>query len=229
MLTFSRATWNNQIGIPYILMSKAPGYPLSDYDWSNNASETGAGPSWSRFNEGKEKLMTQLGGLVSQLLDTRLEKIGSLFENPDGTFRVGQCLSPSLVWQSRNTLEAINRGPFCSDTEYFESLVSAFTLHAKGLPLAQEAFFAPIPKQSEYPTWDSYKSAVDRWEHFVAIGQKIDSSKNRLSYCIAGQLLGGMIPSLSVEAPGGFPLLHPDLHWGNIFVDNDLNITCLID
>lgn len=39
-----------------------------------------------------------------------------------------------------------------------------------------------------------------------------------------------MFPYMSSSRPGaGFPLAHPDLHTGNIFVDKDLNITCIID
>lgn len=51
---------------------------------------------------------------------------------------------------------------------------------------------------------------------------------NRLSYCIAGQFLRDMIPRLSTEN-GYFTLSDPDLYLGNIFVDEDFNITCIID
>lgn len=79
------------------------------------------------------------------------------------------------------------------------------------------------------PLISSFRAAVGRWNDFVAVGCKTESSQNRLSYCIVGQFLVAMIPHLSSTANGGFTLSHPDLHLGNIFVDDDLNITCIID
>jgi hypothetical protein len=42
-----------------------------------------------------------------------------------------------------------------------------------------------------------------------------------------------MIPILGGDSDSdtcrGYPLGHPDLHLGNIFVDDDLNITCIVD
>ncbi|SPQ17634.1 be2a466e-a0d6-44d2-9225-397dbde39b44 [Thermothielavioides terrestris] len=97
--------------------------------------------------------------------------------------------------------------------------------------MSPHAFFAPIPSPSEYDSWASYRAAAGRWNDFVAVGQKIDHSKNRLAYCIAGQLLrDAVIPSLIFSDPShtdGFPIGHPDLHLGNIFVDDDLNITMM--
>lgn len=116
--------------------------------------------------------------------------------------------------------------------------------------MTPHAFFAPIPELDEYASWTSYRAAVARWNDFVAINQKIDHSKNRLAYCITGDLMREMIPRLRSQTQiiddrlplgqadllhgnpsvdEGFPLAHPDLHTGNIFVDDNLNITCLID
>ena len=49
---------------------------------------------------------------------------------------------------------------------------------------------------------------------------------------MAGQLIQNMMPKLQSDsdpASDGFPLAHPDLHHGNIFVDDNHNITCIID
>ncbi|GAB1311527.1 hypothetical protein MFIFM68171_01737 [Madurella fahalii] len=164
---------DNDIGVPYILMSKAPGRPLSEYGWLRPAHQPPAkSPSQDTLRplseEGKERIMiTRLG----------------------------------------------------------------LRLSCRELPLTPHAFFAPIPDTAEYASWASYAAAVARRNDFVAVGQKIDHSKNRLAYCIAGQLMQDMIPSLCSEAPvtSGFPLSHPDLHLGNIFVDENLRITCVID
>ncbi|KAF4998054.1 hypothetical protein FDECE_11906 [Fusarium decemcellulare] len=167
---------------------------------------------------------------MSRLTEIRFEKIGSIFEDGHGGFHISECLSPSLLWQWRDSLEEeIDRGPFHTEADYLKCLISAFTSHAKELVMTPHAFFAPIPDSLDYPTWDSYRAAVGRWNDFVAIGDRLESSKNRLSYCIAGQFLQEMIPQLSSSTNGGFTISHPDLHLGNIFVDEDLNITCIID
>lgn len=236
MLIVLSASRGNNIGIPYILMSKAPGCALSEYDWCDGKypipepeTQVTSLQVLPMSEAAREKVMRQLGAISGKLLETRLEKVGSIFEDDEGNYQVGECLSPSLIWQWRDSLEGIDRGPFSRDSEYLGSLISAFTPHAQELPLSPNVFFAPMPSQSEYPTFSSYRTAANRWNDFVAIGQKIENSKNRLAYCIAGQLLHRMIPRLSVETDRGFPIIHPDLHPGNVFVDEDFNITCIID
>jgi hypothetical protein len=173
--------------------------------------------------------MSQLGTIMSRLSRVHFDEIGSLFEDKDGNFSVGECLSPVLTWQSRDSVDAeINRGPFTQEDCYLGSLISALTTHAEELPLTPYLFFSPLPEQSDYPSWDSFKAAVDRRGDFVFVGGKLESSKNRLSYFIAGQILEEMVPLL-LSRTTHFTLSHPDLHLGNIFVDDELNITCIID
>jgi hypothetical protein len=219
-------------------MSKAPGFPLSRFAW--DACPEGMilsrkpRPYLGRTN--KEKIMTQLGTITSQLLNLRFDKIGSLFEE-DGRYCVKQCLSPALIWHQRDSLgDDVARGPFQHDHDYYESLLSAFLLHVKELPLEQHAFFAPIPKPRELETFLAHRSAVSRWNDFVTLGSKIDSSKNRLDYCIAGHFLRKMIAAIGPQSfatlgnlENRFPLWHPDLSTSNTFVDDDFNITCIID
>ncbi|KAF4630908.1 hypothetical protein G7Y89_g7225 [Cudoniella acicularis] len=229
----------NTIGIPFILMSKAPGFALRNFAWNPSpkgiVSSRKPRPGLKRIN--KEKIMKQLGEICSQLLNLRFNEIGSLFEE-DGEYRIKKCLSPPLVWHERDSLSDndVPRGPFQNAHDYYKSLLSAFLLHVKELPLEQHAFFAPIPELREFETLASYQSAVSRWNDFVAVGSKIDSSKNRLDYCIAGHFLHNMIPLISQQTPAifsdfanGYPLCHPDLSTSNIFVDCDFNITCIID
>lgn len=213
-------------------MSKAPGRALSEFDWHQISRQTPGYPSLRPLlplaDQHKEKVMSQLGAIMAELSVFHFDKIGSIFEDHTSSYSVGECLSPTLLWQCRDTLGGINRGPFFEDSRYFDSLISVFIAHSKELSLTPHAFFAPIPDHSEYSTWASYKTAVKRWNDFVAVGSKIEDSKNRLSYCIAGQFLLEMVPQLSL-ANGYFTLSHPDLHLGNVFVDEDLNITCIID
>lgn len=173
--------------------------------------------------------MNQLGVIMSYISKARFDKIGSLFEGDDGGFSVGECLSPALTWQSRDSLETeIDRGPFSQEGRYLQSLISAFVSHAEELPLSPYLFFSPLPKPADYLTWDSYKAAVDRRSDFIVIGDKLEGSKNRLDYSIAGQILEEMVPRLLSQSTD-FTISHPDLHAGNVFVDEELNVTCIID
>ncbi|KAG5826408.1 hypothetical protein H9Q74_003502 [Fusarium xylarioides] len=226
-------THENDIGIPYILQSKASGRPLSDYRWTEpiiqppNIRHPVARLSLSELD--RERILNQLGVIMSRLSKVHFDKIGSLFEDVTGGFSVGECLSPVLTWQSRDSFETeIERGPFTDETLYLRSLISVFTAHAEELPLTPYLFFSPLPKPADYPTWDSFGAATDRRADFIVVGDKLEGSRNRLDYCIAGQILEEMVSRLSSDSTG-FTISHPDLHTGNIFVDDDLNITCIID
>ncbi|KAF5003578.1 hypothetical protein FDECE_9892 [Fusarium decemcellulare] len=223
---------DNDIGIPYILQSKAPGRSLGSYDWTQLPQQVlgfqHRRPLMPISNENRDKVMSQLGVMMSELFIHPFEKIGSLFDDGNGSYAVGECLSPSLTWQERDSLE-LDRGPFNEEGGYFTSLISAFKSHAQELSLTPHAFFAPVPNMLDYKSWASYQTASRRWNDFVAIGQKIEHSKNILFYCIAGQLLSEMIPYLSSSVRNSFTLSHPDLHLGNVYVDEDFNVTCIID
>ena len=72
---------------------------------------------------------------------------------------------------------------------------------------------------------------MDLWNAFMTIGCKIDSAENRVDYRIAGGALREIVrrlerPAVSSE---GFPLCHPGLSVNNIYVDDDCNITTIID
>jgi hypothetical protein len=94
---------------------------------------------------------------------------------------------------------------------------------------------APIPVPEEYSDFAAYHAATDRWNDFVTIGGLCDSSANRLQYCLASQLLqDSVIPSMVRPATtrplvSGFPLYHHDISTQNLFVDEDMNITSVID
>ncbi len=179
--------------------------------------------------------MEQLGAIVSQLSSLRLDKIGSLFEE-EGCYTVKACLSPGHILHERHTFREIHRGPFAHESDYYRSLLSEFLLHIQYLPMSHHIFFAPVPVPSEYRNYATYLRATDRWNDFITVRSKIDSSTNRLNYFIASQFLESMIPSftsqceaLTAQLGDGFPLRHPDLSMNNIFVDDDYNITCIID
>ena len=240
LISNNSSTEVNQIGVPFILMSKASGSALNAWDWNNlqcsRLSTSHERPrSCLTFME-KKKIMKQIERIISQLSRLRFNYIGSIFEE-EGTYKIKSCLSSAFSLYGRDKFrENIDRGPFVHEKEYYESLVSAFLLHVESLPLEYHIFLAPVPAPDEYNTYNDYRSATDRWNDFVTVGSKIDSGKNRLDYFIIGRLLQSMISSLAKESDlnssgdsAGFPLSHPDLSLNNIFVDDDCNITCVID
>lgn len=172
-----------------MLMSKAQGSPLSTRSRHPQAHQLldNHANSHRCLTEEKETVMKQLGAIVSQLSRLRLDKTGSLFEG-DECYAVKTCLSPAFFLHDRYTLRDISRGPFLEERDYYRSLLSAFLLRIQFLFLGHHIFFAPVPVPAEYNNYESYLSATDRWNDFVTVGSKIDSSKNRLDYFIAGSI-----------------------------------------
>lgn len=218
-------------------MSKAAGYPLAKFHWlpqlhgppGPNKSST---PGRLLTEEEKQRIMRQLGRYALQLFGLRFPKIGSLIEGDEG-YRIDECLSPGHVLQDRETIEELPRGPFCNEVDYYCSLAAALRLHAEQLPMGHHVLRAPVPIPEEYPSFSKYYDATDRWNDFVAVGGMVDSSINRLQYCLVSQLLQDsiiphMVYPVSQSVPG-FPLCHHDISLQNLFVDDDLNITCVID
>ncbi|PON24287.1 hypothetical protein TGAM01_v206975 [Trichoderma gamsii] len=71
---------DNSIGVPYILQSKAAGRSLGSYDWSNCPHRfTGSRnprPPLPISDDGRNKVMHQLGSIMAELSDYRFAKIG---------------------------------------------------------------------------------------------------------------------------------------------------------
>ncbi|KAK4452739.1 hypothetical protein QBC34DRAFT_398176 [Podospora aff. communis PSN243] len=216
------STYDNDIGIPFILMSKAPGEPLSKFNWQTHPHEQPVSRRAGRPVTDEEKLF-----------DLRFSTIGSLLEGDEGYY-VGECLSPGHVFEDRGTIEDMERGPFHSESEYFVSLATALRLHAEQLPMGYHVLRAPLPVPQEYSNFAEYHAATDRWNDFATIGGLAESSANRFQYCLASELLQDTIipnmtnPSACPPAPG-FPLYHHDISTQNLFIDDDMNAICIID
>ena len=210
-------------------MSKAHGSPLQ-CKWKDSEKD---GSNMS--HEQKTKIIFQLGLITWQLSRLCFDQAGSLFEE-DGEYHIKTCLSRGLLMNERYSLD-INRGPFKSEKHYYEAHVSVYLEHVKYLQLGHHCFFAPIPARSEYGDCAGFRKASDWWSDFVTVQSKIDGSDNRTDYVIAGEVLSEMIASLTNHASKSpsndpenrFPIHHPDLSVDNIFIDEDFNITCIID
>ncbi|PGH07546.1 hypothetical protein AJ80_07992 [Polytolypa hystricis UAMH7299] len=229
---------DNELGVPYILMSRANGHPLSTFDWLPKPKGVPTVPVSScrllKVDE-KQKVMSQLGKFMDQLSHLRFDKIGSLFEE-EGSFKVKSCLLPGFLFRGRYELQGICRGPFSEESECYRALLSAYFGHIQHLPLEHHALFAPVPIPREYGCYASYLAATERWNDFVTLGSRVENSGNRLDYFVAGQILDRMIPGFTnnleecnQQHGGRFALYHPDLSANNIFVDEQCNITCIID
>ncbi|KKZ64274.1 hypothetical protein EMCG_09736 [[Emmonsia] crescens] len=209
----------NDIGVPYILMSKAPGCPLQLH-WTHMSSDD------------KAKILRQLGSITWQLCQLKFDRIGSLFEGAHGP-AIKTCLTRGLLMHERHTL-ALTRGPFTSAIDFYRVLISAFQEHASILPLNPRCFLAPFPLPEEYEDNAQFERSRDRWHDFVALDSKIDGSDNRTDYMIVSDLLADMrkkwVRDTSLEEDSCYySLHHPDISVNNIFVDEEYNITCLID
>ncbi|KGO67795.1 Aminoglycoside phosphotransferase [Penicillium italicum] len=217
---------NNPLRIPYILMSKAQGQALETM-W-------GGADIHHRLDSLEiNKVMSQLGQITWKLAQVRFGQIGSLFEGNEFFF-VGECLSKGHIQHKRHSLAGIPRGPFPSEKEYFLSLILALIYHAEMLPLIHHCFTAPVPSKNDYPNKDLWEGACDLWNQFVTVGQKVDGAANRVDYIIAANVVNRLIFEYGhkwsgVTNPVSFALCHPDLTMGNIFVDDQYNITCIID
>ena len=204
-------------------MGEAPGWPLSKV-WKPAGS-----PQPDLDIPSKAKILAQLGDITWKLSQLRFDKIGSLFEE-NGSFVIKECLSRGHMLHGRYALE-VPRGPFTSASEFYDSLISAFLEHSEILQLSHHCFVAPVPSHDDYPSSTQFKSAVNLWNDFVTIGRKTDSSDNRLDYIIAGDALRDIVRRIQLPAVNRdtFPMCHADLSVNNIYVDDEYNITCIID
>lgn len=117
------STETNDVGIPYILMSKATGFPLQRVWKSTKSGQTEISA------EIKSKVLFQLGSIAFKLSQLRFDCIGSLFEH-DGIVQVGECFSRGHILHERYSLEDVPRGPFTSETQFY-SLIEALIQHAE--------------------------------------------------------------------------------------------------
>ena len=210
----------------------ASGVALSTYCWNE---EFKGGPDQKVLTEcQKWHIMKQLGNICASLSNLTFSQLGSLSQH-DGSYKIGKCLHPTFLWDGRDEFSEneIPRGPFDNSQEFYNALISGLLAHVKELPMEHHVFRAPVPTRSEYDDFSTYRTATDRWNDYATMGSKPESSTNRLDYVSAALALTDLVPALTAQDTHfdstGFPLSHPDLSTSNIFVDDQLNITCIID
>ncbi len=186
--------------------------------------------------EQKAKIVFQLEIITWQLSRLRFNQAESLFEKNE-EFHIKTCLFRDLLLNQRYTLEDISREPFKFENDYYETQISTFLEHVKYLALDHHCFFASIFARSEYDDDAEFRAASDWWNDFVTVESKINSSHNRIDFVIADETLSVMITKWAHDLSDDllrndqrrFVIHHSDLSVNNIFVDEEFNITCIID
>jgi hypothetical protein len=209
-------------------MSKAKGKSLGQM-WGREGFHF---PSHSQ-SESLDKVMHQLGYFAWELAQLRHSHVGSVFIR-EGRFAIGECLSRGLIQHKRHSLRQVPRGPFSTTDEFFGSLRSALAWQAQSLPLGRHCLSAPMPAKRDYSCRKEWEYAVHLWGNFICLGYKVDSAVNRIDYLTVADALYDMINQYKsnwegITTPTEFALCHPDLSQNNIFVDDDYEITCIID
>lgn len=105
-------------------MSKIPGHSLFNYKWSDEYRDDDDLNDTRRTTaKDRERVMFQLGAILSSLVEHRFDKIGSLVKSEagdegPGNVTIGECLIPALFWESRKKLADVPHGPFADENRY---------------------------------------------------------------------------------------------------------------
>ena len=197
------ASNNNDLGFEWMLMEMMPGIPLADV-WRTT--------SWSA----KQKLVKHIALYTAQLFRKRFDSLGNLYhahERSDGpfdggksakerlstTFFVGRIVSMPLFWAD-GVNQVVQCGPFRSTQEW----------------LSARLLFSRNDVESTLKTSDNEDDIEDAQE----------TSQNVQNLC-------SLLPSIFPTDPGQLPevsaLRHDDLSQHNILVDQDGNLTAVLD
>ena len=182
---------DNDIGVPYILQSKATGTLLLNY---SIREATGKGPGLTdveqcavvmrQLSEYTEELSRvcfgQIGSLVYDKGDNDDDKLGN---SGTASYSVGPCLAPAFIRNHRHLLDKLDRGPFPSQAAYFAALTSALSRHAQELPMATTHCSHPFRSK---PTTRMTGLSKRLWAGGMTLwlSNKIDHSRNRFAYCM---------------------------------------------
>lgn len=142
----------NNIGIPYILITRAPGFFISSkfmWDPYLKGIKRPRQPLPYLLRAAKEKIIRQLRILTSKILNLPFKKISSLYKQ-EGKFYIGECLLCALTWSSRDSFSNIARGLFSNNKDYYESILLALCYYARKLPLKHYLFLALVPKVKDF-------------------------------------------------------------------------------
>ena len=135
-------------------------------------------------------------------------------------------------------MEDIPRGPFSSEIAYLNAHITAYLEHVQYYPLNPHCFLAPIPNIEDYNNdRASFYRASDLWNDFVTHQLKTDCCVNRTDYTVVANILSDrlikwfdkVMQDSAQSCERRFAIQHPDSSVDNIYIDEECNVTCLID
>ena len=217
------STSNNVLGLEWMLMETAVGYPL-------------AGRWIDMSNESHVSLIQKIADWQDELVQTVSSEIGGLYmrwTNSDLEFFVGPSVH-HVFWRENRSLYEANCGLFKSiqqfvdDIQYQESLDP---LHQPPLWLDKvrgqddEAYYAEIKREFPGITDQDAKDYFHKVERGIP---SRDLEYVRLTVNSLREALPRICPPGNVDV-GDASLTHPDLSLRNVLVDADGRITAVLD
>ncbi|KAH8928320.1 kinase-like protein [Atractiella rhizophila] len=109
VLHWSSPDHHNQVGSPFIIMSKAPGVAMNSVELS-----------WSQ----RVKILEQVVEMERKLVDVDWKKFGSLHCDANGRLAVGPSTN-LCFWDDEKSTMNIDRGPWNDAHSYFRALVES--------------------------------------------------------------------------------------------------------
>jgi hypothetical protein len=213
------SSYDNKLGLEWLIMNRVPGSKL-DEQWQIM--------SWLK----KELLVRKSISYLSQLFRKRFDHLGNLYttteaqqlpsadipntvllgcehSSPDTGFCLGKIVSIPFFWGNHMNLE-VNREPFSNSQEW---LMTHLRLHIMGIddPV--------VVIKDSFGESDAGNSGDDLDPYCTP--EAIKARARRLT-----NLLPEIFP---VEESEVYVLHHGDLHGSNIFVDDDHDISSIID
>jgi hypothetical protein len=101
-------TCENDLGRPYVIMSKSRGEPLWDF----------INQDWKQYAPAFRKIIRQWGTYSMELASFRFKSIGSLRRKVDGRFEITELNTPYNLSLETKYDSIVNRGPFKSTADY---------------------------------------------------------------------------------------------------------------
>jgi Phosphotransferase enzyme family len=198
----------NQVGWPYILMSRAKGVQV---EWESISAKE------------KETVMRELAKHLSQLSRITFGQIGSIIRSSDG-FTTTRSVHRSL---SGNSV-----GPFNCSRDYFEYQLDLFYRDATTSEGSSRVpFLRPIPHREDFESSESFQAANEEYHDDTLHGSNDwDTHQNISYYRRLHSVLKNSLPEVVDFECRQFVLSHPDLNTSNIFIEpSTYKVTCIID
>ena len=221
----------NELGWEWMLMERVQGRPLNDV-WDTMEFDT------------KQHLARKIANYMAELSQYKFNKLGSIFmryRQSHIDFYIGPSIHEQL-FERDHLLHAVNRGPFDSVQALYNVILDLaekyvndprHRIHALNDGENQETELNIDSSRAEMP--DTHGATMPR-VHVEDIENEEDCGVSDYMQRLAPgeiQKYKTMLPQLFALLPATEPLvtflMHPDLRYANIFVDNANALVAIID